>query len=350
MGSTEIIKIDYESITNVSIRLANLCDTVAQLKSLLQNQSQQLQTTWEGSAAVRFFQEMETDIFPTFDRLSQVLNTSSSVSSQIAKTFREAEQAAARLFQGSIFGIPTNKSQSINQTSASAAPTNHSPSTRAEDIKRQFEEFKRNRPERSPTIDYFPSGFSGIAAWIWMLGRKTVKLTQREADLIDALQPWEKASFEGIKNEAFLQEQKYFNTPGQNNADGPADAFRHALWSARLTQEYGAEWAKNYTNAHEEGEGNPTASEFMDRTNNALGIRIAQENPHASPEELAEKIFTAIKHGEGVYISGANDHPKSSIDRERLLENGTIVPTNEQLGKNDVVPDTLPQKGYNEEW
>ncbi|WP_110514183.1 WXG100 family type VII secretion target [Herpetosiphon llansteffanensis] len=217
MGSAEIIKIDYESITNVSSRLEKLRDTIAQLKSSLQNQSQQLQSTWQGAAAVAFFQEMETVIFPTFDRLSQLLNTSSSVSSQIAKTFREAEEEAARLFNGSGSGVSTEKSQPSKQSSSSSStpeePPPPPPPNRAEEINRQFEEFKRNRPERSPTIEYFPSGLSGVIAKL--LDKKPRNITQREADLIDALQPWEKATFEGIKDEAFSQEAKYFNTPGK---------------------------------------------------------------------------------------------------------------------------------------
>ena len=289
---------------------------------------------------------METEILPTFERLSQLFNTSSSVSSQIGKTFRQAEEEAARLFKGSGLGASPDKSQPLKQSSSSSSTAKETPPppapNRAEEINRQFEEFKRNRPERSPTIDYFPSGLSGLGAWL--LGKKSVKITQREADLLDALQPWEKATFEGIKDEAFSQEAKYFNTPGKNNNDGPADAFRHALWSARLVQEYGADWATDYTNAHEEINGNPAAREFMDRTNNALGIRIAQENPNASPEELADKIFTAIQNGEGVYIVGANDHDGRSIERQNLIENGRLAPTNEDLSPNDNLPANAPAK------
>lgn len=57
----------------------------------------------------------------------------------------------------------------------------------------------------------------------------------------------------------------------------PEDAFRHVLWSYLLTREFGPDFAKMVTDAHEEGmTGNTASEELMDLQNNALGRDYAQ--------------------------------------------------------------------------
>jgi len=219
-------------------------------------------------------------------------------------------------------------------------PTEAPASLTAEQINQNFAEWRKNPPARAEMVKYFPSGFSGLLAKI--VGQQAVDMTAGEAEMLDALWPGEKKDFKDIADLAFDTEAEYFNTLNdpdyRPNNDGPADAFRHAYWSGLLTREFGADWAQRYTDAHEEIPGNSLAREYMDRTNNALGIKIAQENPDASEEELAQLIFTAIQDGRGVYIVGANDHKLQSAERDHLIENGPLAPTNEQLGPNDNMP------------
>jgi hypothetical protein len=221
--------------------------------------------------------------------------------------------------------------------STEEAPTEQPSTLTADGINKNFAEWRKNPPARAEMVDYFPSGASGFLAWL--ANQKSKRMTAGEAELLDALWPADKKAFKDIHDKAFATEAEYFNTsPDQANNDGPADAFRHAYWSAMLTKEFGADWAQRYTDAHEEIPGNNPAREYMDRTNNALGIKIAQENPDASQEELAELIFKAIQDGRGVYIVGANNHPRESPEREHLINNGPLAPTNEQLGPNDNMP------------
>lgn len=81
------------------------------------------------------------------------------------------------------------------------------------------------------------------------------------------------------------------------------NAFKHAYWSALLTREFGAEKAEQFTSAHE---GDPDtkplrqANESMDLYNNEIGRQIAQYNPNASHNELADQVEHAVRNGQVV--------------------------------------------------
>lgn len=121
--------------------------------------------------------------------------------------------------------------------------------------------------------------------------------------------------------------------------DGHRDAFRHTFWSARLAQEYGADWARAFTTAHEGLPGNPANREAMDLYNNSIGIRIGAEHPDASPGELAALVREAVTQGKSVVIDSTGDlnwsdrvpvgqhglSPQNSI--EPHLKTPQVVPT-----------------------
>ena len=57
----------------------------------------------------------------------------------------------------------------------------------------------------------------------------------------------------------------------------PEDAYRHVLWSYLLTREYGTDFAKKVTDAHEEGRiGNTRDERLMDINNNRVGRDYAK--------------------------------------------------------------------------
>jgi hypothetical protein len=79
--------------------------------------------------------------------------------------------------------------------------------------------------------------------------------------------------------------------PGEHN--GPADAFRHCLWSCRMTQELGADQAQRVTDTHERCEpNNPKDEEAMDQANNAAGRRLA-----APGVDCNAACFEAVRDG-----------------------------------------------------
>ncbi|MEZ5585268.1 MAG: hypothetical protein R3F37_23205 [Candidatus Competibacteraceae bacterium] len=86
------------------------------------------------------------------------------------------------------------------------------------------------------------------------------------------------------------------------NNDGQRDAFRHAYWNALMTDRLGVEFTEAFTTAHEGAPGNPADREAMDLYNNKLGRRIAEDNPNASDEELAQLVYEAVQNGEAIVI------------------------------------------------
>ncbi len=89
--------------------------------------------------------------------------------------------------------------------------------------------------------------------------------------------------------------------------DGHMDAFRHALWNAKLTSEFGSNWTKQFTTAHEGSSSGSSVREAMDLYNNEVGRKIATNNPNASAKELESLVKKAVDDGELVVI-GRNGH------------------------------------------
>ena len=88
--------------------------------------------------------------------------------------------------------------------------------------------------------------------------------------------------------------------------DGHNDAFRHAFWNARMTAEFGENWAKQYGTAHEAVTtqiNNSSVREAMDLYNNEVGRQIAIDNPNASPAQLADKVKQALDDGKLLVVN-----------------------------------------------
>ncbi|MFN3495913.1 MAG: DUF6973 domain-containing protein [Hydrogenophaga sp.] len=117
--------------------------------------------------------------------------------------------------------------------------------------------------------------------------------------------------------------------------DGHRDAFRHSYWSARLTQEYGADWARAFTTAHEGLPGNTADREAMDLYNNSVGIQIAAANPRATPGQLADLVQQAVAKGNTVVIDASGNLEWS--DRVALGQHG--------LARNEVIAPHLKTPG-----
>ncbi|SDH66461.1 peptidoglycan-binding domain-containing protein [Roseospirillum parvum] len=86
------------------------------------------------------------------------------------------------------------------------------------------------------------------------------------------------------------------DNPGLGGGEG--DAFRHALWSYRMTRELGAEVAKEITDAHERHtlDTNPMGDRLMDLYNNRIGRLLAQDPGNRDrPDE--EVVLEAIQNG-----------------------------------------------------
>ena len=82
---------------------------------------------------------------------------------------------------------------------------------------------------------------------------------------------------------------------GGGVANGPADAFRHAFWSAMNARDVGPELAREFGNLHEQGGNIDPAEREMDLHNNEVGIQIGFSYSDASDEELASIVEDVLK-------------------------------------------------------
>lgn len=95
-----------------------------------------------------------------------------------------------------------------------------------------------------------------------------------------------------------------------DKSGGQVDAFRHAYWLARLSQEIGERAARSLGKAHEkenylafkksaleDGIVPDEISSEMDLHNNEQGLKIISENNSLSRKALIDKIVTAIQEG-----------------------------------------------------
>jgi hypothetical protein len=169
----------------------------------------------------------------------------------------------------------------------------------------------------------------------WLVDQREVRSS--EADLLRELQHDRGLlglkKFQEIHDEAFRVADERFSSLDRN--DDHNDAFRHAYWNARLTQEFGEDWTRRFATAHESVPGNQAAREAMDLYNNEVGRSIAVANPDASPEELADKVQQAVRQGRTVVIGGDGELDYS--DQIRPEETGDparrTLPGHPQPGK-----------------
>ncbi|MGW4531143.1 DUF6973 domain-containing protein [Nocardia sp. NPDC004340] len=142
-----------------------------------------------------------------------------------------------------------------------------------------------------------------------------VEMTVEEKAAMDKLcnpayggNPMNYMKFNDIKDEAeeFGKNNKYTDVNPKSKDDGHGDAARHAYWNARMTQEFGADWAKQYATAHEGVGGNGPQREAMDLKNNDVGRQIGLANMNASKDDLKSAVIAAVDKGDTVVIHSPN--------------------------------------------
>lgn len=149
----------------------------------------------------------------------------------------------------------------------------------------------------------------GVLDWEppWPLSMFTTpqRVTATEARMLEQLSLFELQDLKQAKEAAEVEAKVRF--PPQNGvndtADNHTDAFRHAYWNALMTQRFGEQWTKDFTEAHERLPDNPATAEAMDLYNNEVGRKIALANPDASPAELADLVEQAVRRGDTVVIA-----------------------------------------------
>lgn len=123
--------------------------------------------------------------------------------------------------------------------------------------------------------------------WVLLLNRQDIKkaselfkdiLTETEIFLI-AENPAQAQDLLRIKDYANSKSEQAH----KENKKVPEDAYRHVLWSYKLTKKFGEKFAKKFTDAHEQGlTGNTPSEKKMDYNNNNVGRRYAKDGVEES--------------------------------------------------------------------
>ena len=102
--------------------------------------------------------------------------------------------------------------------------------------------------------------------------------------------PFDALRVNRVRHEAISATNLLFLTR-TNNA---GDAFRHAYWSFRMTQEIGVTEAKKFGDAHERESEQPLDQQLMDLFNNHQGRVLAIENPQG---DAGTVVLKALREG-----------------------------------------------------
>jgi RHS repeat-associated protein len=106
--------------------------------------------------------------------------------------------------------------------------------------------------------------------------------------------PWVANKVRSAANKAKAETVRRFGKQGHNDC---SDAFRHAYWNALMVKRVGKNWAKRWGDAHEQNPKQPKIEKKMDLHNNAVGRKIAIDNPKASEKKLSNLVYNAVKDG-----------------------------------------------------
>jgi WXG100 family type VII secretion target len=106
--STAVVRCHYDDLRQVSQAFQQQSQSAQQLLQNLRSTIAVLQGgDWVGQGASAFYQEMDSQVLPTLQRLAGALEAAAQNTSQISQTMQGAEDAAARVLRGSANGAGT---------------------------------------------------------------------------------------------------------------------------------------------------------------------------------------------------------------------------------------------------
>ena len=146
------------------------------------------------------------------------------------------------------------------------------------------------------------------------IGKRVQLLTPGEYDMFfliklrthDGLDTLSLTKMYFILNNATDTTFELFSHVSKDGHNDPADAFRHAYWNALITRDLGADFAKQFTTAHETRPDSVREEAFMDLHNNQIGRDIALANPNATDAELQAAVLDSLYNGE-LYVWDGNN-------------------------------------------
>ncbi|NWL12455.1 hypothetical protein DM793_14380 [Paenarthrobacter nitroguajacolicus] len=261
---------------------------------------------WQGQDAKRFASDWQGHLRPLLERTSRGIEEAS----KSVLTNADEQAGASTEGAGGSSGSSSNPgNDATTKTAAATDPTQPTP----EEILDQYQ--VSDAETTNWPGDWDPLRF--------VVDQKVV--TEKEAELLNGLGPFELNAFKGIHDDAFSVADERF--PSEDRNDDQNDAFRHAYWNALMVKEFGADWAEDYATAHEQLPGNPAPREAMDLYNNEVGRNVAIANPDASTEELADLIEDAVNNGDTVVVGpDLLPHPSNEVPADQTGDAGNAEP------------------------
>ncbi|WP_311213908.1 MULTISPECIES: DUF6973 domain-containing protein [unclassified Arthrobacter] len=303
---------DVDQLKALSKALANgaslLTSRARELDSLIGQGMTGQGGGWQGQDAKRFAADWQGRLRPLLERTTRGLEEASQ------SVLTNADQQSSASTEGS--GTSGSSGTSANPGNDSTTKTAANPNP--------------GQPTPQEILDEYQVSDAETTNWPgdWDPLRFVVdqrEVTEKEAELLNGLGPFEMNAFKGIHDDAFSTADDRF--PSADRNDDQNDAFRHAYWNALMVKEFGADWAEDYATAHEQLPGNPAPREAMDLYNNEVGRNVAIANPDASAEELADLIEEAVNNGDTVVVGqDLLPHPSNEVPMDQTGDANNAEP------------------------
>ena len=118
----EVIRVDYDALTKIADQFQNEAEAIEQVLHMVKSSMTPLQNGgWIGKGSDAFFTEMESEILPAVQRLTDALEQAGGVSKQIGDVMKSAEEEAGSPFRASETGggmfVPSNWLNSVGGSS-----------------------------------------------------------------------------------------------------------------------------------------------------------------------------------------------------------------------------------------
>ncbi|MFZ6026289.1 MAG: WXG100 family type VII secretion target, partial [Chloroflexota bacterium] len=94
----EQTSLNYSELKKIAKNFDDESEVLAELLSRTRQMVHDLQDDWMGDAGERFFDEMESEILPAMERLTQALSFTAGTVRKIVKTFDDAEFETVEFF------------------------------------------------------------------------------------------------------------------------------------------------------------------------------------------------------------------------------------------------------------
>ncbi|MDR6438602.1 hypothetical protein J2790_003767 [Paenarthrobacter nicotinovorans] len=285
---------------------------------------------WQGQDAKRFAADWQGRLKPLLERTTRGLEEASrSVLTNADQQSSASTEGAGSNGSGSGSGSAGDAGSSGAAGSSGGTGSTGSSGSSGGDASTKTAS-NPDQPTPQEILDKYQVSDAKVTKWPgdWDPLRFIVdqrEVTEKEAELLNGLGPFEMNAFKDIHDDAFSTADDRF--PSADRNDDQNDAFRHAYWNALMVKEFGADWAEDYATAHEQLPGNPAPREAMDLYNNEVGRNVAIANPDASAEELADLIEEAVNNGDTVVVGqDLLPHPSNEVPMDQTGDANNAEP------------------------